>query len=173
MPLARSLVQRILLGLEDQAQLPAALLLVAPLQLACHRLVIAGHRVERLVGDAIVQHLQVEHPDQRIAALDVRIEEGQRLALAEPLDPQRHLAQVHSQRVLVHAVDAVDDGLARPAAHRLRGRLVLSRRDLRQRPADPPRRGQQEVAGPARAIADAHGEERIQRALPGYGGHDA
>ena len=71
---------------------PLALLLVPAFQPARDGLVVAGHRLERLVGDAVVQHLEVEHPDQRVAALDAVVEEGQRLARGWP---SIHSATLH------------------------------------------------------------------------------
>ena len=61
----------------------------------------------------------VVHPqaDERVAAEQVVIEERQRRADGEAVQPQRHLGQLHGEAVLVHPVDAAlehhaaDDGL--------------------------------------------------------------
>ena len=46
------------------------------------------------------------HAYERVAAAQVMVEERQRRADGEAVEPQRHLRQLHRQRVLVHAVDA-------------------------------------------------------------------
>ena len=56
-------------------------------------------------------------PDQRVAATQVVIEEGQRRAHGETVQPQRDLGQLDGQGVLIDSVDAAlehhaaDDGL--------------------------------------------------------------
>ena len=64
--------------------------------------------------DDCVSHPQ---PKQRVAAAQVMVQEGQRRADGEAVQPQRHFCQLDSHRVLVDAVDATlqhhatDDGL--------------------------------------------------------------
>ena len=59
------------------------------------------------------------HPDERVANPQVVVQEGQRRAHREAVQPQRHLGQFHGQAVLVDTVDAAlehhasDNGLIR------------------------------------------------------------
>ena len=74
-------------------------------------------------GEQSAQPLQVlgrvRHPetDQRVAAAQVVVEEGQRRADGEAVEPEGDLRQFDGQRILVDAVDAAledhppDDGL--------------------------------------------------------------
>ena len=46
------------------------------------------------------------HADERVAAAQMMVEERQRSAHREAVEPERDLRKFHRQRVLVHAVDA-------------------------------------------------------------------
>ena len=137
------LALRRLLARQGDDRLPRRpLLAVAGARAACHTLVVPGHGLEGVVGNPRLQRSKVKHAHQRVAAFNVRVQEGQRLARRVALDPQRHLAQVNRQRVLVHAIDAVDDRLACPAAHGFGCGFILACVHLRQPPPDAPRRRQ-------------------------------
>lgn len=81
-------------------------------------------RLKRLVGNAILQYLHVEHTDEAIPTLDSVVEKAERLTRPVAFQSQRQLAQVQSQEIHVHAIDAVGftrgqldeipSGLARP-----------------------------------------------------------
>ena len=59
--------------------------------------------------------------DQRIAALDLVVEEAERKRAVHRLDPQRQAAKLHRERIEVHGVDAALHHVA--AQHRLEARL--------------------------------------------------
>ena len=110
----------------------------------------------------LLQRLEVEHAEQRIAAADVGVEEAERLAGLDRLDPQRHLGELDRHRV---AVDAVDAG-ARHVAQRV---AIVGRRGdaagagAREPRGDPPRRREQEMAGAAGRIEHRDREQRRGR----------
>ena len=116
-------------------------------------LVVAGERLVGLVRDAVLQHGVVEHADQAVAAADAGVEEGERLARLQRLDPERHLAQLDRERVAIDAVDAVRDDLAQRALE-----LDLGRRagapELGDAGGRAARGAEQEVAGAAGGIDD-------------------
>ena len=58
-------------------------------------------------------------PSRRVAVLDVGVEEAQRLARLQGLQPQRDLGQFDGHRVEVDAVDAAGDDLAQGGAYRV------------------------------------------------------
>jgi hypothetical protein len=66
-------------------------------------------RLKRLVGNAILYYLHVEHTDEAIPTLDSVVEKAERLTRPVAFQPQRQLARVHSQGIHVHAIDAVGD----------------------------------------------------------------
>jgi hypothetical protein len=49
--------------------------------------VVAGERLVGGVGYALPQYVDVEQPEQRIAAADVGVEEAERLTWLDRLDP--------------------------------------------------------------------------------------
>ena len=55
-------------------------------------LIVARQRLEGLVGNAFPQHVMVEDADQAVAAADMAVEKGERLAGLQRLDPERDLA---------------------------------------------------------------------------------
>jgi len=66
-----------------------------------HFLVIAGHCGEGLVGDALVHVLAPDEAHDGVAALDVVVEEVERLAGIVGLEPEGDLAQLDSKWVEV------------------------------------------------------------------------
>ena len=106
------------------------------------------------------ERLQVEHAEQRVAAADIGVEEAERLAGLDRLDPQRDLGQLDRHRI---AVDAVDAG-ARHIAQRV---AIVGRRGdaagagAREPCRDAPRRREQEMAGAAGRI-----DHRDRQAAP-------
>ena len=91
---------------EIQAALARLLGFVAPVEMLRGLFVVAGQRLVGGVGNAVAQHLQVEHTEQRIAAADAGVEEAERKAGVDRLDPERDLGQFHRHRVAVHPVQA-------------------------------------------------------------------
>src|SRR5262249_40019756 len=75
------------------------------------------------------------------------------------LQPERHAAEVHSERVAVHAVDAMADHIADGFADTFGGRLVLAGAELGEFFADAPGGGEEHVAGAARDINDFQTEQ--------------
>ena len=135
----------------EGARIPAgevprtALLAVPACQLACRRLVVAFERVEGLVRDAFLEDVQVKHAHQGVAGPDPVIEEGERLVGRVALQPQGHAAEVHGQRILVDAVDAMGDDFPDRLADPL-GCGSSSPVHAGQFPSHAPCRSQQEMA---------------------------
>ena len=150
----------ILLDAVAKQRILLRLVLVALPDIARDLLVVAGHRLVRVVGNARFQRLQVEHADQAVAAFDVMVEEGERQALAVTFDPQRDLAQVDGERILVDGVDAVADDIADGLAIVGRARLGLAGAHARQLTADAARGGEQEMAGARGRVADFQRQKR-------------
>ena len=149
---------------EIERALAGLLRAVARREMSRRLLVVAGQRLVGLVGNALAQRLQVEHAEQRVAAADVGVEEAERLAGLDRLDPERDLGQFDRHRVAVDAIEA----LARDVAQRVA--IVARRGDAagaaaRDARGDAPRRREQEMAGAAGGIDDAQREQRIGRGL--------
>ena len=93
-------------------------------------------------GMPLRKRLEIEHAEQRVAAADVGVEETERLAGLDGLDPQRDLGELDRHRI---AVDAMDDIAApRRAARGGTDRSSASRRAAGRRVdgrSFPPRRG--------------------------------
>ena len=127
-------------------------------------LIIAGERLVRFVRDAVLQHGVVEHADQAVAAADAGIEEGERLAWLQRLDPEGHLAQLDRERIAIDAVDTVRDDLAQRALE-----LDLGRRTgapvLRDAGGRAARGAEQEMSGPASGIEDRKLQDRGYRVV--------
>ena len=83
--------------------------------------------------------------EQAVAALDVGVEEGERLARFEGLQPEADLAQLDRHRVDVDGVEAAADDVAQRVAD-LRRRGSLARADLGEALRDPVGGGDEEVA---------------------------
>ncbi|MNJ48515.1 hypothetical protein D3C77_437100 [compost metagenome] len=79
-------------------------------------LVVASQRFVGGIGNAVLQYLQIEHPQERIAAADLRVEEAKGKAGVHRLDPERDLGQFHRHRVAVHPVDAAARDIAQGMA---------------------------------------------------------
>ncbi len=125
-------------------------------------LVVAGQRLVGLVRDAVLQHGVVEHADQAVAAADAGVQEGQRLAGLQRLDPERHLAQLDRERVAIDAIDAARDDLAqRMLELDLGGRAGAAQLgDAGGRAA---RGAEQEMAGAAGGIDDRELQDARRR----------
>ncbi|AEP13712.1 hypothetical protein Cabther_B0714 [Chloracidobacterium thermophilum B] len=75
--------------------------------------------------------------------------------------PQGHAAQLHGQRVFVHAVEAAGHHVADGLADVIGIRLVFAGTDFGQFLAQPPRRRQQEMSRTAGGVKDAEGEQGV------------
>ena len=71
--------------------------------------------------DRVVLELVEPGADEAVAALDLVVEEGEGQRPVHRLDPEREAAELHGQRIEVHAVDAALDDVA--AQDRLQSRL--------------------------------------------------
>ena len=121
-------------------------------------LVVAGERLVGLVRDAVLQHGVVEDPDQAVAAADAGIEEGERLARLECLDPECNLAELDRERVAIDAVDAAGHDLAeRVLKLDLGGRAGAA--ELGDAGGRPARGAEQEVAGAAGGIENRQAQD--------------
>ena len=99
--------------------------------------------------------------DDRVATLDVMIEETERMAGHVSFEPQGNFAQLDRERIEIHAVDAMADGIANGFPESSRTRLVVAGSQHCQLCADAPGGGEQNVAGAARHVADFQCEERL------------
>ena len=88
------------------------------------------------------------------------VEEGQRLAGLQRLQPQRHLGQLDGHRVDVDAVDAAADDAAQRGADHGVGRLGFAGFLGGEALGDPPGGGDEEVPGAAGGVADGDVEQR-------------
>ena len=122
--------------------------------------VVALDGLECLVGDASVDQ-RGGGPDQRVAALDVGVEEAEWLAWFQRLQPQRDLGQFDRHRVHVDAVDAVLHHVPQRGPQRLDGgfRVMLAHRG--QALGDAPGGRDQEVPGTARWVADRDRQQGV------------
>ena len=144
----------------EEGHLPLALGFVLAFEACRQFAVVAGHRVEGFIGQAILERVEVEHARQRIAALDAVVEEGQRFAFGVAFQPEGDARQFNRQRVFIHAVDAVGDHITGGFADALRGGFVLTAADARQFLAQAPRRRQQEMPGAAGRVEDFQRKKR-------------
>jgi len=128
--------------------------------------VVAFARVERLVRDALFEHAEIEHADERVATADAVVEEGERFAGGVAFQPERDAAEVHGERVAVHAVDAMADDIADGFADAFRGGFILAGAQDGKLLAHSPPSGEQHVAGAAGDVYNLEGEQ----GLGGLGG---
>ena len=134
--------------------------MVPLLEVLAHSLVVARKRLVCGGRDPIAEDLRIEDADQAVAQCDVGIEERERLARLDGLDPERGLAEFDREWIPVNAVDAVPDDFAeRVSASSLVIPVVVGF-DARDLGGEPPRRGQEEMARSAGRIDDAHAENR-------------
>ena len=82
--------------------------------------IIAFEGLERLVWDTVLEACQIENAHERVAAADAVIEEGERLVADVAFELQGNAAQIHSERVPVHTVDAMGDRITRSLAHEVK-----------------------------------------------------
>jgi hypothetical protein len=136
-----------------------ALALIAFAQRRGSWLVVAGERLERVVGNALGKQRR-GGAEQGVADLDVAVQERQRLAGLDRLQPQRHLGQLGGEFVNVDAVDAATDHLAQRLPHPLLGGLGVLGADGGEPPGDAAGGGDQEVPRPAGRVADGEGQQR-------------
>ena len=99
--------------------------------------------------------------EQGVAALDVGVEEGERLAGLEGLHPEADLAELDRHRVDVDAVEAAGDDVAERGSRRLGGGLVVAGADGGEALGDAVGGGDEEVARAAGGIDDLEVEERL------------
>ena len=107
--------------------------------------------------------------EEAVAALDVGVEERERLAGLEGLEPEADLAQLDGHRVEVDGVDAVGDDVAQGMADGGGGGLALARADRRQALGEPVGGGDEEVPGARGRVDDRELEDRplgASRSLP-------
>ena len=81
---------------------------------------------QRLVGHTVYQHLQVGNAQNRVAAAYVMVEKRKRLSSAIAFNPQHHLTQLHSVRIVVDSIHATRDNLAKRLTIIQRSRIVLA-----------------------------------------------
>lgn len=139
-------------------QIPA-LGTVAFLQTARECPVVTRHRLEGRVGNPLLQDFKVDHPCQRIAAFDAVIQKSKRFPLAVRFQPESDPAQLHRERILVHAVDAMRDHVTHRLTNAFRCGLLLATAHASQLPPKAPCRGEQEVSRAAGGIADFDREQ--------------
>src|SRR5690349_14436411 len=99
----------------------------------------------------------------------MRVEESERLARFDRLDPERGLAQLDRERIAVHAVDAVLHDLAQGTPASLLVRNFALYIEPRHLDGETPRRGEKEVARAASRIDDVEGEKRPAWVLRMFG----
>lgn len=122
--------------------------------------IIAGERLVGGIGNAVLQHLQVEHAEQRIAAADLRVEEAEGKARVHRLDPQRDFGQLHRHRVAVHPVDAAARDIAQRMAEVFESRSAALTNAGKPR-CDAAGSGQQEVTRAAGGVDDRKLQQRL------------
>ena len=88
------------------------------------------------------------------------VEKAERLAGVVSFYPQRHLAQVDRQLVLVHRVNALADDVADGVSVLGGVRLFFAGADFRQLARDSAGGGEQEVSRPGGGVAHAQGQQR-------------
>ena len=125
-------------------------------------LVVAGERLVGLVRDAVLQHVVVEDADQAVAAADAGVEEGERLAGLEGLDPERHLAELDRERVAIDAMDAAGDDLAERVLELDLGGCAGAA-ELGDAGGGAAGGAEQEVAGAAGGVEDRQAQDRGDR----------
>ena len=140
--------------LERELALALALVLLA--ERLRDLLVVALERLEGLVGDALGQE-RGRGAEQRVAALDVGVEEGERPAGLERLQPELDLAELDRHRVDVDAVEAAGDDVAQRVPGRLGRGLLVAGAHGGEALRDPVGGGDEEVAGAAGGIARPSG----------------
>src|SRR6185295_2898958 len=162
MPAMRADLLQQLFGVELKMLLALMLLFVALRGFARDRLVVAFQCHNTLSWNAIFKARQVKNTHQRIASADVVVQETERLALGMAFDPQRHATQVHRQRILVNAINAMRNHVPfRRPYPLLWVRLIFPAAHTRQMFADPPRRRQQEMPRAACRVTDANTEQSV------------
>ena len=88
------------------------------------------------------------------------VEKGEGFAGGVAFQPERDAAEVHGQRIPVHAVDAMADDIADGFADALRGGFVLAGAEPGEFLADAPGGGEEHVARAAGDVNDLEGEQR-------------
>lgn len=107
--------------------------------------IVAFTRVERLVRDPLCKNAEIEHADERVTATDAVVEKGKGFSGGVAFQPEGNTAEVHGQRVSVHAINAMADDIANGFADTFRGRLVLAGTEFGQFLAYAPCGGEQHV----------------------------
>jgi len=99
--------------------------------------------------------------DNGIAAFDMVIKKIERFAGNMSFQPKRHFAKFHSQRVFIHTVNAVFNGVTDATSVSCGRRLVFSCADAGQIKADAPCGIEQNMAAACRHIANPYGKKRF------------
>ena len=136
--------------------------LVALAPLRGNLLVVTGQGFEGLVGHALVEFLAADEADDGVAALDVMVEEIERLAGIVRLQPKGDFAEFDGERVEVNAVDTFADGVAQRGAVGGRRRLLFARADGGQFGGDAAGGGEKNVAGAAGDVGDSQAQKSLR-----------
>jgi hypothetical protein len=138
-----------------------AFLLVALSQQRGGVLVVIRQGGEGFVGHAAFGFLAPGEADDGVAALDVVVEEVERFAGVVGFQPEGDLAEFHSQRVQIDAVDAFANDVADGGTESRWAMAALRRCDDGEFGGDAARGGEQDVAGAAGDVGDAQVEQRL------------
>ena len=136
------------------------LLLVAPLDAGCRRLLIAAHRLVGRVGDAI-RHQCAARPHEAITPAKMVVEEAERPSRRVPLDPEAQLTEVDRQGVEIHTKDRLTDHIAHRLAELAWRGLILTRPHAGQLAPHPPRRREQKGPRTAGRVDHPEGEDGL------------
>jgi hypothetical protein len=109
----------------------------------------------------LLESFQIENAHQRIAATNAVIEKGERFATGVAFDPERDAAQIHGERIFVHAINAMGYDIARGCAQGFGGGFIFACADARKLLAEPPSRRQQKMPRTAGRIANANRKNRL------------
>ena len=109
-----------------------------------------------IFGQGFEQHTEVGDTHHRIAATDMVVKEGERLASAKAFNPQHDLAQLHGIRVVVNGIDALLYHLAQGLSIVARSGVVLSSTHNAKMPCNGAGHGQHKVATATGGIAHFH-----------------
>ena len=142
---------------------PLPLSLVAMLELAGPILVVAVEHGERSVGDVGAEEPR-RRAEQGVTDFEVGVEERERLAVLQCLQPQGDLRDLDGKVIDVDAIDAASDDVAECVADVVRRRLGVAGANAGEGLCDAAGGGDEEMAGSAGGIADG---ERREEPPPG------
>ena len=121
--------------------------------------VVAGKRLERLFGDAVLQRLEVGETEQGIAHLQVMVKKAQGVAFFKTFQPQSGARQFDGHGIAVHAEDAAGDDLAHGVAVVLRLHRTIGGPQLGELFGQTARGGQQKMAAAAGGVDHSDGKQ--------------